>query len=256
MARHSKGRRTNSPPPGEAWLWHTLPLLSSPAWRGRSIACVRLIEFLELEHLRHGANDNGRLLAPYTQLVSFGIGRRFIADAIKEAERRGLVSVDRGGKRGTTITEVSRYRLTYFWTRTQKDGIWHWAEPSDDWRGREGPFDVPSREVEIGALKCTRTVHHSELAPVHYSELARPQALEIPNAAVVHYSEPPSISGEGTAKPQRQAGRSALPKSAAVIQVEEPPAFLKRLPDPKPATNRPPKINGVKHRLLGARHGH
>jgi hypothetical protein len=139
VSRRRFSKRTNHPPQGEPWIWHTLELISSPAWRGRSINCIRLIEYLEIEHLRHGGNENGQLLAPYMQLVAFGIGKRLISDAIAEGEARGLVSVKRGGRKGTTMNECSTYRLTYLWTKTRRDGLWDWKEPTNEWRRFKEP---------------------------------------------------------------------------------------------------------------------
>lgn len=140
--RYKMGPRANRPPDGKSWIWHTLELIDSPAWRTRSINCRRLIEFLEIEHLRHGGVDNGFLLAPYSQLALFGIGRRFIHGAIREAEQLGLIEVKRGGRKGTVLTEVSRYRLTYQWTRTKQDGgLWDWHEPTDEWRRFMAPVE-------------------------------------------------------------------------------------------------------------------
>ena len=62
MSRSRKmGRRTNHPPDGAAWIWHTVELLASPAWCTQSINCRRLMNFLEVEHLRHAGNENGSL---------------------------------------------------------------------------------------------------------------------------------------------------------------------------------------------------
>jgi hypothetical protein len=116
VSRKVKGRRTGAPPQGESWIWHTLELRRSKAWQGRSIGCIKLIEFLELEHLQHGANENGQLVAPYSQLEAFGISRRTINAAILEAESRGLIRVDRGGLKGRTLSELNRFTLTYAWT--------------------------------------------------------------------------------------------------------------------------------------------
>lgn len=134
MAGKYKSRAGGHPPDGEPWIWHSLSLTSSPAWRSRPINCARLLDFLEIEHMHHGGNENGSLVAPYCQLVSHGLTRRLIADAIREAERRGLIRVERGGKKGTTVTELSRYRLTYLWTKTRQNGIWSWHEPTDEWK--------------------------------------------------------------------------------------------------------------------------
>src|SRR5262249_13607947 len=83
----------------------------------------RLIDFLLLEHLTHGGKENGNLKAPYQQLAKAGVGRRLIADAIREAEGAGLVDVHRGGMRVTTT-----YALTWL---PLKDG----TAASNRWKG-------------------------------------------------------------------------------------------------------------------------
>jgi hypothetical protein len=84
--------------------------------------------------MSHGGAENGRLLAPYSQLVKFGMSRKSIASAIREAEQLGLIRVRRGGKKGTTMTECSRYTLTYLWTKSVQEGYWQWEEPTNDWQ--------------------------------------------------------------------------------------------------------------------------
>jgi hypothetical protein len=184
------GRRTNHPPDGAAWIWHTVELLASPAWCTQSINCRRLINFLEVEHLRHAGNENGSLLAPYGQLVGFGIGRRLIHASIAEAERRGLVRVDRGGRRGVVLTEVNRFRLTYMWSRRKISSFWDWTPPTDDWKQYSGGTGVGRNS----ARRCTVTVHESELVTVHQGELAGSQAIENIDTGRVHEGELPSIS--------------------------------------------------------------
>ena len=153
-----------------------------------SINCRRLIDFLEIEHLKHGGVENGSLLAPYSQLVSFGIGRRFIHGAIQEAGQRGLIQVERGGRRGVVLTEVSRFRLTYHWSRTKVQGLWDWREPTDNWKNYSGP------KPAIGSPSCTASVHLRTLATVHLRALPPAQAIENTTADVVHLCTPPSIS--------------------------------------------------------------
>src|SRR5438477_11588565 len=96
--RSWRGRKAGAPPEGEGFIWHTRELLMSPAWRTRGISCVRLLEFLEIEHLAHGGVANGSLVAPTDQLERFGISRRLIHPAIAEAEEKGLVVVKRDKK--------------------------------------------------------------------------------------------------------------------------------------------------------------
>lgn len=198
MGKKYLGKRANHPPDGIPWIWHTIELFSSAAWLGRSINCRRLIDFLEIEHLRQGGNENGSLLAPYNQLVRFGLGRRLIAPAIREAEQRGLVKVERGGKKGTTMTELTRFTLTYHWTRIKSGGLWDWKEPTNNWQTFQKSDTVATGNGHaIGSPSCTGSVHLRALASVHLRALPPSQALEIARGDVVHQSEPPSISWGG-----------------------------------------------------------
>ena len=148
-----------------------------------------MIDFLEIEHLRHGGNENGYLVAPYSQLVGFGLGRRLIAGAIREAEQRGLVKVERGGKKGTTMTELTRFTLTYHWTKTKVNGLWDCKEPTNNWRTFQNPDATAESDGHpIGSPSCTSSVHLRALAPVHLRALPPSQAVEIARGDVVHQS--------------------------------------------------------------------
>jgi hypothetical protein len=206
MARIPKKRAAGRPPEGEPWVWHTLSLISSPAWRARSINCARLLEFLEIEHLRHGGNENGLLLAPYTQLIEFGVTRRLIAPTIREAERLGLVRVERGGKKGTTVTEVSRYRLTYLWTKTRSGGLWAWHEPTDDWKSDTGDAIGPTSGTVRAPLR--------EPVPAPHREPGTPQPIDLPCSAVAPLREPPSISRVGSGSLISGARGGCLPAAS------------------------------------------
>jgi hypothetical protein len=72
-------------------------LIASPAWRARSIHCVRLLDRLELENCAHAGKENGYLIVTYDQFVAYGIGRRFVRRAIEEAVKLGLAKVTRQG---------------------------------------------------------------------------------------------------------------------------------------------------------------
>ena len=62
---------------GEAFVKLPRDLLESTAWRSLSIHARRLIDFLLIEHMRHGGRENGRLLAPRRQFEAFGIAPEF-----------------------------------------------------------------------------------------------------------------------------------------------------------------------------------
>ena len=114
--------KAQRPPIGEAWVWLTRELLTSDAWRALGINARRFIEFLMIEHMRHGGKANGLLVAPRRQLERFGVGARHISPAIEEAERLGLVDCKRGiGRRPSSCA------LTWL---PLSDG----SAPSNRWR--------------------------------------------------------------------------------------------------------------------------
>jgi hypothetical protein len=96
--------KVSGPPKGQPWIWITQDVLCSPAWQNLGINARRLIDFLMIEHMSHGGKHNGYLLAPREQLETFGIGRRLITGAIKEARTAGLIEVKPGvGRRPSTF---------------------------------------------------------------------------------------------------------------------------------------------------------
>jgi hypothetical protein len=106
---------------GEAFVKLPREVLESAAWRGLGINGRRFVDFLMIEHMRHGGKRNGFLLAPQRQLYDFGIGSHFVAGAIAEVERVGLVECKRG-----TGRRPSYYTLTWL---SLSDG----TAPSNRW---------------------------------------------------------------------------------------------------------------------------
>jgi hypothetical protein len=93
---------------GEAFVKLPRDVLESTSWQQLGINARRFLDFLMIEHMRHGGKRNGFLLAPQRQLYAFGIGEHFVTDAIAEAELAGLVDCKRGiGRR------PSYYALTW-----------------------------------------------------------------------------------------------------------------------------------------------
>jgi hypothetical protein len=90
------------------WIKLPLALLDSDAWRSLSINARRLIEFVMIEHMRHGGKANGALMAPRLQLEEFGIGARHISAAIEEAVGKGIINCGRGTGRKPNL-----YALTW-----------------------------------------------------------------------------------------------------------------------------------------------
>lgn len=131
------------------------------AWRGKSHGLARLLEFLEIEHLGNGGVENGELLAPYNDLVDFGIRRNSIAAAVREGERRKLIVAYRQGRDlGTGKNLTTTYRLTYLPTRGKRlaSGTYEWSAPTDDWRRYETAQKRPAKIHKPSNESDTNTV--------------------------------------------------------------------------------------------------
>ena len=152
-----------APPKDEPWVWHTRKLKCSPAWCLRSIHCIRLLEFLELEHLAHGGAENSNLIAPYSQLIDFGIGRRFIPATIQEMQQLGLAEVTHGYRKRVTKSHWNTFRLTYFAARTFDNfGNRYFTAPTNEWE-RINQEQAERIAAETKALKNGTRRYKGEL---------------------------------------------------------------------------------------------
>jgi hypothetical protein len=159
-------------------------LLRSDAWRSLGINERRLIDFLMIEHMRHGGKQNGKLKAPRQQLHAFGIGSHFVSAAIAAAEKCGLVRCNRGGMRVATT-----YALTWLATA---DG----SPPSHAWRVYQDADLRPVTEQKI-----------RNLAAKQQSGLGAKQQSDGPNLAAKQQSDgSKSLTAE-----QQHPYRSTLP---------------------------------------------
>src|ERR1700710_124796 len=91
----SRVRRASRPPENVSWVWLTVELLESDAWRSLSINARRIIDRLVIEHLHHGGAENGRLRVSFRQFEDFGASRNSISEAISELENHRLLVVRR-----------------------------------------------------------------------------------------------------------------------------------------------------------------
>ena len=110
-------------------------LLASRAWQALGINGRRFVDFLMIEHMRHGGRQNGFLVAPHRQLEEFGIGARLVSGAIEEAERLGLVDCRRGVGRRPSLFELT------------------WLPPSD---GAAPSNRFIGCDAEVGAVIAAR----------------------------------------------------------------------------------------------------
>lgn len=122
------------PPPRQAFIWYTLEMLRSPAFKNLRTPTRIFVNFLEVQYLAGGAERNGHLVAPYLQLAEEGIHKNAISGAIKDAMTRRLVARTREGVyRGYSRGDPATYRLTYLPTRKGTGGD-DWELPTHEWR--------------------------------------------------------------------------------------------------------------------------
>ncbi|NBN63827.1 hypothetical protein [Pannonibacter tanglangensis] len=117
-------KRSNS----EAFVMHRLSLLMSHAWQNRPVPVMRLLERLEIEHLRHGGQENGNLYVSYAQLQTSGLSRRTIRPAIDCGAALGLLRAEADPDfHGGDLRQPNRYALLYLPVKNAKF-------PTDEWR--------------------------------------------------------------------------------------------------------------------------
>jgi hypothetical protein len=137
------------PPADDAWLWHSAALIFSPAWRGRSVPLIRLLDLLEEQLLRGGRHNNGSLMAQYVDMVKRGISRGSIPAVIAEGVARGLLEVrqaDPWPRPQGTKQAPNLFRLTYLPNCTQeRTGVLEWHKQTDEWRCYVEPPKRPKR---------------------------------------------------------------------------------------------------------------
>jgi hypothetical protein len=151
-----RAKDVGGPPEHSAWVWHTSELLRSAAWHGASPTLRRVLDYLEIEHLRHERRENGNLMALYGDLVKFGVSRGLILKTLQEGEARGLLRVEHGFRIPANGKQApNRFRLTYLPTCTfdPKSKATTWCRATDEWRR----YVEPAR-VRRNILVCTKMV--------------------------------------------------------------------------------------------------
>lgn len=113
---------------GGGWIAHRLQLVMSPPWRLAPMPLRRVLERLEIEHMRHAGKENGHLVVSYDQFVKFGVSRKAIRGALELGERLGLLEVRQSNNWIGDIRQPNEYRLTYVPEKDRK-------APTDEWNG-------------------------------------------------------------------------------------------------------------------------
>ncbi|MGB3502266.1 MAG: hypothetical protein WBA44_11620 [Mesorhizobium sp.] len=148
-ARARKGKRTQI---GGQFAWRLIEMLRSPAYRVLSQSGHRVLARLEIELAQHGGDDNGKLPTTYDQFSEYGISRRLVAPAIREAVALGFIEVIERGRAGNAEwRRPSVYRLTYRPTKL--------LEPTDEW---QKIATMAEAERVADEARKTKSQHHKK----------------------------------------------------------------------------------------------
>lgn len=119
------------------YVTHYRALLESSAFRALSFAARRVLDRLEVEHLRHGGRENGQLICTYTDFEQWGVRRGSIPGAIRELVALGFLEVVSQGRRSS-----AQFRAPHVYRLTHVHGN---LKPTDEWE--KIGSDEEAREV-------------------------------------------------------------------------------------------------------------
>jgi hypothetical protein len=140
------------------YITHTTAMLKSPAWRVMSLSGHKVLDRIEIEHAKHGGNDNGKLPATFNQFVEYGIHRHSIAPALREVSALGFIEVtERGRAGGGDERRPNVFRLTYL-----PEGA---TKPTNEWRFIQTIIDA-QRIAKAARLDSKSQVPVSAKSPV------------------------------------------------------------------------------------------
>jgi hypothetical protein len=107
-------------------------MIASPAWITLSRSARQVLDRIEIEHAHHGGAENGRLPVTYEHFIEYGLHRRMIAPAIREAVALGFLEVtQKWSASPAEFRRPSLYRLTYL---PRYDAGKHDAAQTNEWR--------------------------------------------------------------------------------------------------------------------------
>jgi hypothetical protein len=172
------------------------------------------MDFLFCEHMNHNGLENGFLYATYDQLQAWGIGRRHIHAAITEAERRGLIEVHRGGRKGFAQTHLTRFRITFLKSKAADEfGKTYYKTATNEWRRYRERMAENRNDGSEGELsQCTKVNYHS----ARRETVETPEPAEIRAAPTVHEGKPLIYSG-----PDQQDLAASSPSSTTPTTAEQ-----------------------------------
>jgi hypothetical protein len=107
-----------------AFIMTRLVMLDSTAYWALKPIERTILNIIEIEHMRHGGKENGRLVVTRRQFEKRGIHKDAIAPSLRALEALGFIEITERGAAGVgDHAQAHRFRLTYVQ-----------PNPSDEWR--------------------------------------------------------------------------------------------------------------------------
>ena len=126
MAKHRKRSRPDEANP--AFIMTRLVMLDSVAYWALKPTERTVLSVIEIEHMRHGGVENGRLIITRRQFEKRGMHKDAIASSIRALEALGFIDIERGAAGVGDQAQAHRFRLTYVQ-----------PNPTDEWRKHHDP---------------------------------------------------------------------------------------------------------------------
>ena len=149
MARICKRPKTHKPDEANpAFIMTRLVMLDSVAYWALKPIERTVLSIIEIEHMRHGGVENGRLIVTRRQFEKRGIHKDAIAPSIRALEVLGFIELERGAAGVGDQAQEHRFRLTYVQPK-----------PTDEWRKFHDPnmaqavAETARRSVDIRARR-------------------------------------------------------------------------------------------------------
>jgi hypothetical protein len=129
MAQTRKRPKTHKPDEANpAFIMTRLVMLDSVAYWALKPIERTVLSVIEIEHMRHGGVENGRLVVTRRQFEKRGIHKDAIAPSIRALEALGFIEIERGAAGVGDQAQAHRFRLTYVQ-----------PNPTDEWRRFHDP---------------------------------------------------------------------------------------------------------------------
>jgi hypothetical protein len=119
-----------------AFIMARLDMLDSVAYWALKPIEVRILQVIEIEHMRHGGTENGNLIVPRRQFEKRGIHKDAIAPGLRAIRTLGFVDIQLGAAGIGDQAQAHRFRLTYVQ-----------PNPTDEWQKHHDP-DRAQAEAE------------------------------------------------------------------------------------------------------------